>query len=127
MSAARSPIERQPDIIKECSMTTHAALLATPTVRKTARCRLRNAAVCTAVLLVAGVSSAKVMANSFVFWDVASRAAFGTADGVTVAAAYGVPITNSNTSSGNMTGSNYNPPGGSQQQYVNVHQDSSIT
>ena len=86
--------------------------------------RIPNAAVLVAATLVSSLLSANLLANTFVFWDVTTGATEGTADGVTVTAAYGVPI--NNTSSGNMSGSDFDPPGSSSQQYVDVDQDSSI-
>ncbi len=96
-------------------------------MRRQTGCRQKRgtrlfAAMAGLIIAVWSIGSAPAMAGSFVFWTQGGTE--GSADGVKVTASYG--IAPNLLGALNMSGSDYNPPGASNQQYVDVDQDSSI-
>ena len=76
------------------------------------------------IIAVCSIGGTPAMAGSFVLWDPLQVGTEGSADGVNVTASYG--IAPNTLGALNMSGPDYNPPGASNQQYVDVAQDTSI-
>lgn len=106
---------------KKFSMTDQSAFSA---CRRSLRSSLRTAAVLAATLLVASLSSANVMAGTFVDWSFDSSGT-GTADGVTVTSTFSAS-SNAITFQ-DLSGIDFNPPGSASQQVFRASVGSSIT